>query len=103
MDFIDVKSFVFLLIEEVLNPQYILSKFGKGMLWHKGYRLTMNRKPVVVDGGCKTYWKCTVGGFNKRCRATATTYNVYGVERAIFKGKHNHLPPTPKNLPNFTN
>lgn len=70
-----------------------MSRFGKLMLLHNGYRLTMNRKPIIIDGGTKTYWKCTVGGGNrKRCRATAATYSVRGIEQAIFKGSHYHPP-----------
>lgn len=68
------------------------------MISHRGYNLTMNRKPVMMEGGTKTYWKCTVKGINSsRCKATATSYSIYGVERAIFKGGHTHPPQ-----PNYT-
>lgn len=79
-----------------MKPEYVRSRFGKSMLLHNGYRLTMNRKPIIINGGTKTYWKCTVGGgARKRCTATAATYWVYGVERAVFKGSHYHPPPKP--------
>lgn len=74
-----------------MDPVYAVSKFGKFMLSHKGYNLTMNRKPIMLDGGTKTYWKCTTKGIDSaRCKATATSYSLYGVERAIFKGTHCH-------------
>lgn len=85
--------------ETVLNPNYVMSRFGKMMLMHNGYRLTMNRKPIVIEGGTKTYWKCTVGGgARKRCKATATTYQIDGTEQAVFKGSHYHPPPKSNEL-----
>lgn len=97
---IDKSSFVYLslcffpFVENVMNPEYVLSRFGKLMLIHNGYRLTMNRKPVIIDGGTKTYWKCTVGGGSrKRCKATAATYRIHGIESAVFKSSHYHPPP----------
>lgn len=80
-----------------MNPLYVISKFGKSMLSYKGYNLTMNRKPVMIEGGSKTYWKCTIKGKqgdNQRCKATATSYSVYGEQRAVFRGGHNHPPPS---------
>lgn len=81
-----------------MNPLYVISKFGKSMLSHRGYNLTMNRKPVMMEGGSKTYWKCTLKGTdNFRCKATATSYSCYGIERATFRGRHTH-PPQPSHL-----
>lgn len=74
-----------------MNPKYIISKFGKHMLSYNGYHLTMNRKPLMIDDGTKTYWKCTIkSADNQRCRATAISYSTHGIERAVFKGTHSH-------------
>lgn len=88
------RHFLFSTISDqfVENPNYIMSKRGKFMLIHNGFKFTSDKKGKF---DMKTRWRCSYIE-NKRytCKASAFTYvNSNGIKVAEFKGTHHHAQP----------